>query len=36
MISLADISINMEGYARYPLVKAHGKVLAAKMLLKIF
>lgn len=24
MISLADISINMEGFARYPLVKAHG------------
>lgn len=25
MVSLGDISINMQGYARYPLVKAHGK-----------
>ncbi|XP_061175117.1 pikachurin-like [Saccostrea echinata] len=24
MVSLADISINMQGFARYPLVKAHG------------
>lgn len=25
MVSLGDISINMQGFARYPLVKAHGK-----------
>lgn len=36
MVSLGDISINMQGYARYPLVKAHGKETVPEFLIKFW